>query len=282
MSVPTSSTLQPAEIGFSRSNWTQYLAYRPLYPPSFYERIYTYHAAKPLASWTHVHDNGTDCGIVASSLSSRFAHVTASDPNEKYIDIARKMLLEGHQGKSVSEMEKRFTFLQEPGEKSSLGSKTVDLVSFCECVHWMDTRTFISEVAGELKVGGTESGRRSKRSGCELFGRKDRQEAPRNGTELYGLRGELEGARMALDRAKPTPITVFSDSQAAIQAVRNPGRPSGQYALQAIYGRIRALRNEGLKDAELRWIPAHIGVEGSEKADKAAKEAAIRGVDISS
>ncbi|KAI9034712.1 ribonuclease H family protein, partial [Aspergillus affinis] len=94
--------------------------------------------------------------------------------------------------------------------------------------------------------------------------------------------GELEGARMALDRAKPTPITVFSDSQAAIQAVRNPGRPSGQYALQAIYGRIRALRSEGLEDAELRWIPVHIGVKGNEKADKAAKEAAIRGVELSS
>ncbi|KAI9043959.1 ribonuclease H family protein [Aspergillus affinis] len=98
------------------------------------------------------------------------------------------------------------------------------------------------------------------------------------GTELDSTVyvGELEGARMALDRAKPTPITVFSDSQAAIQAVRNPGRPSGQYALRAIYGWIRALRSEGLEIAELRWIPAHIGVEGNEKADKAAKETAIR------
>ncbi|KAI9036174.1 putative reverse transcriptase [Aspergillus affinis] len=104
------------------------------------------------------------------------------------------------------------------------------------------------------------------------------------GTELDSTVyvGELEGARMALDRAKPIPITVFSDSQAAIQAVRNPGRPSGQYALRAIYGRIRALRSEGLEDAELRWIPSHIGVKGNEKADKAAKEAAIRGVKLSS
>ncbi|KAI9045668.1 uncharacterized protein KD926_008086 [Aspergillus affinis] len=74
------------------------------------------------------------------------------------------------------------------------------------------------------------------------------------GTELDSTVyvGELEGARMALDRAKPTPITVFSDSQAAIQAVRNPGRPSGQYALRTIYGRIRALRSESLEDTELR------------------------------
>ncbi|KAI9039455.1 putative RNA-directed DNA polymerase from transposon X-element [Aspergillus affinis] len=63
---------------------------------------------------------------------------------------------------------------------------------------------------------------------------------------------KLEGARMALDRSKPIPITIFSDSQAAIQAVRNPGRPSGQYALWAIYERIRTLQSKGLEDAELR------------------------------
>ncbi|KAI9043622.1 uncharacterized protein KD926_003392 [Aspergillus affinis] len=49
------------------------------------------------------------------------------------------------------------------------------------------------------------------------------------GTELDSMVyvGELEGARIALDRAKLIPITVFSDSQGAIQAVRNPGRLSG-------------------------------------------------------
>ncbi|KAI9034907.1 ribonuclease H family protein, partial [Aspergillus affinis] len=93
--------------------------------------------------------------------------------------------------------------------------------------------------------------------------------------------GELEGTRMALDRAKPIPVTVFSDSQAAIQAVRNPGWLSGQYALRAIYGRIRALRSESLEDTELRWIFAHIGVEGNEKADKIAKGTAIKGLKLS-
>ncbi|KAI9035184.1 putative RNA-directed DNA polymerase from transposon X-element [Aspergillus affinis] len=96
--------------------------------------------------------------------------------------------------------------------------------------------------------------------------------------------GELEGVKMALKWAEAAPITVFSDSQAAIQAVQNPGRPSGQYVLRAIYERIRTLRDSGLQqeDIELRWIPAHIGIEGNERADEAAKRAAIKGIELSS
>ncbi|KAI9039451.1 ribonuclease H family protein [Aspergillus affinis] len=117
-----------------------------------------------------------------------------------------------------------------------------------------------------------------------VFIRAGRTARKHLGTELDSTVyvGELEGARMALDRSKPIPITIFSDSQAAIQAVRNPGRPSGQYALWAIYERIRTLQSKGLEDAELRWISVHIGVEGNERADKAAKETAIKGVKLNS
>ncbi|KAI9037099.1 putative RNA-directed DNA polymerase from transposon X-element, partial [Aspergillus affinis] len=68
-------------------------------------------------------------------------------------------------------------------------------------------------------------------------------------TDGNGYQGMIGAAAVSIraDRAKPIPITVFSDSQAAIQAVRNPGRPSGQYALRAIYERIRTLRSEGLE-----------------------------------
>ncbi|THC87471.1 hypothetical protein EYZ11_013085 [Aspergillus tanneri] len=100
--------------------------------------------------------------------------------------------------------------------------------------------------------------------------------------------GELEGARMALEQSSAgvTPITVFADSQAAILAMGNPKRPSGQYALREIYARVRELRQQGPagEDVEIRWIPAHIGVEGNEQADMAAKDAATGGaaVEISS
>ncbi|KAI9043619.1 uncharacterized protein KD926_003389 [Aspergillus affinis] len=56
------------------------------------------------------------------------------------------------------------------------------------------------------------------------------------------------------------------------------------YILRAIYERIRSLRGSGLQqgDIELRWIPAHIGIEGNERADETAKRAAIKGIELSS
>jgi ribonuclease HI len=96
---------------------------------------------------------------------------------------------------------------------------------------------------------------------------------------------ELSGIEMALDRAirdnkdKPTPtkareVILFSDSQAAIQAVMNPQRPSGQYVLRLLYSHVRTLRSQSTF-VTLRWIPAHVGVPGNEAADGNAKCAAL-------
>lgn len=95
---------------------------------------------------------------------------------------------------------------------------------------------------------------------------------------------ELSGIEMALARAiknnkakpiKAREVTLFSDSQAAIQAVQNPQRPSGQYVLGVIYDRVRTLRSRHSSFVTLRWIPAHNGVPGNEVADSSAKLAAI-------
>ncbi|KAJ6029797.1 hypothetical protein N7499_012205 [Penicillium canescens] len=101
---------------------------------------------------------------------------------------------------------------------------------------------------------------------------------------------ELSGIEMALARAisdnkantKDTrskrttarEVIILSDSQAAIQAVQNPQRPSGQYVLKLLYSHVRTLRSQSTF-VTLRWIPAHVGVPGNEAADGNAKCAAL-------
>jgi hypothetical protein len=77
-------------------------------------------------------------------------------------------------------------------------------------------------------------------------------------------------------------VIIFSDSQAAIQAVQNPQRPSGQYVLGLIYDHVRAIRSWNQTQQNpiivtIRWIPAHVGVDGNEFADEEAKGAALLG-----
>jgi trans-aconitate 3-methyltransferase len=157
MAAAVASNSQPTkvdkELGFSvkqGANWGKYLEYRPLYPPSFFKRIYNYHAQKPQAAWSLAHDVGAGCGVVSSTLASRFNGVVISDPNDGYADLARKLLVD-ESGIPASKLR----FLQEGAEKSSVKSGTVDLMTVCECIHWTDVDVAIKEFARELKTGGT-------------------------------------------------------------------------------------------------------------------------------
>jgi ribonuclease HI len=98
---------------------------------------------------------------------------------------------------------------------------------------------------------------------------------------------ELNGIEMAVAKFvnqrynRPTKLVIFSDCQAAIQAVQNPKRSSGQHVLLAIYDHVRALRSLTPTfdqiPIEIRWIPAHVGVPSNETADVEAKLAATGG-----
>ncbi|KAG0152659.1 hypothetical protein PDIDSM_2464 [Penicillium digitatum] len=81
---------------------------------------------------------------------------------------------------------------------------------------------------------------------------------------------EISGIEMALAKAKKEQareVIIFSNSQAAIQAVQNPKRPSGQYILTRIYDHLRV-------DPRTRWV------SGNEYADTEAKGAALLGAGI--
>ncbi|KAJ5757015.1 uncharacterized protein N7511_007197 [Penicillium nucicola] len=158
ISIPEQSSSH--EYGFNANqgvNWSDYVLFRPIYPPSFFNRIFSYHSTpnpNPNPStkkqWETAHDVGTGCGIAAASLTTPFNKVIASDPNEGYTTLARKVLVtvSGH-------AESKFHFLQEAAEKSSVETGSVDLITACECMHWTRPEAAIAEFARQLRAGGT-------------------------------------------------------------------------------------------------------------------------------
>jgi ribonuclease HI len=103
-----------------------------------------------------------------------------------------------------------------------------------------------------------------------------------NGIEiaLAKTRKENEGHQQARE------VIIFSDSQAAIQAIQNPQRPSGQYVIGLIYDHVRAIRSRNRTQPRhptnitIRWIPTHVSVDGNEFTDEEAKGAALLGAGI--
>ncbi|KAL4904009.1 hypothetical protein BDW74DRAFT_185733 [Aspergillus multicolor] len=153
MSAAVQTSAPAKELGFSYKqgvNWSEYLDFRPVYPPSFFEHIYSYHAQKNHSSWNVAHDIGAGCGVVSAGLASKFPRVVVSDPNDGFVTLAQTLL-----EKDTSSATTSFRFLQEGAEKSSVESGTVDVAIAAECIQWTDTATAISEIRRELKIGGT-------------------------------------------------------------------------------------------------------------------------------
>jgi hypothetical protein len=67
---------------------------------------------------------------------------------------------------------------------------------------------------------------------------------------------------------------IYVDSQAAIKGINKPGKQSGQSNLISAITKIQTLVDERQMVVEIIWVPGHEDVDGNEKVDKAAKEAA--------
>ena len=73
-----------------------------------------------------------------------------------------------------------------------------------------------------------------------------------------------------------TKIHIFTDNQSAIQAVDTPKRQSGQYIVKEILDiidRIQEIKPSSI--IHIEWVPGHMNIKGNERADQAAKAAAI-------
>jgi ribonuclease HI len=92
-------------------------------------------------------------------------------------------------------------------------------------------------------------------------------------------RAGLEAIHMAVIHAQDlmqTESRIFSDSQPAIKSLAKPKRQSGQAIIEQILHEIDAIYlTTPIYNMQLEWVPGHVGIEGNEKADQAAKSAAI-------
>jgi hypothetical protein len=69
-------------------------------------------------------------------------------------------------------------------------------------------------------------------------------------------------------------VTIYTNNQVIISAIRDVKKLSGQYLIQAIYNSINSLEC----DIKVVWISGHSDVHGNEAVNKLAKEAADRHV----
>ena len=71
-------------------------------------------------------------------------------------------------------------------------------------------------------------------------------------------------------------ILVWSDSKNAINRIQNLRSGPGQWLARRIHEQTKNLQDLGIT-VEIRWAPGHEGIEGNDRADEAAKQAAKNG-----
>ena len=97
-------------------------------------------------------------------------------------------------------------------------------------------------------------------------------------TELWAIFDALEVAIKKTRNATSTPITIFTDSRAALTKIqKKKSEPKGLAVRELVYQRAAEELITNGHSVILRWVPGHYKVEGNERTDLATKRAAERG-----
>lgn len=70
-----------------------------------------------------------------------------------------------------------------------------------------------------------------------------------------------------------TTVTIFSDSQSALQALARPRQQSGQSILRDVLHQLQRLSSRWGPRVAFQWLPAHSNIAGNERAHTLAREA---------
>lgn len=127
-------------------SWDEYMQFRPPYPSSMWRLWLGYHQG-PLDS---VHDVGAGGGVAAHDLASRadIKRMYLSDPGKEHLEFAEKMLKAHHPNVE-------FVLKNVVAEDSWLEDGSIDFVSCCEALHWVDVYKGMPVMAKCLRPGGT-------------------------------------------------------------------------------------------------------------------------------
>lgn len=112
-----------------------YAAFRPTYPPAFFDWLATIAPARSSA-W----DCATGSGQAAVDLAERFGRVVATDASQGQLSRAKP--------------HPRVEYRHAPADASGIPTSSVDLVTAAQALHWFDVERFFAECERVLVPGG--------------------------------------------------------------------------------------------------------------------------------
>lgn len=150
----TTTTTQLEHIAEGKANiqvfdldkafWENYAKGRPQPPPSFFQRIFDYHASQN-GTFGTLHDVGAGDSPYARRLKQHFDHVIISDVSKGNVDLAQARL--GTNGFSYRTAKVE--------EADDIAPSSVDMVFATNMMHWADQEAAMEAIAKQLKPGGT-------------------------------------------------------------------------------------------------------------------------------